>query len=100
MTRGLIALLPCTALLLGAPDLAAQAAATPTSPQWLPDGYRTPPHSHPTVERVEVKQGTFLVGMGDRLDAKKTLPLTVGDTAVAPAGMHHYSVAGEQRLSR
>jgi hypothetical protein len=32
-------------------------------------------------------------GMGDRLDAKKTLPLTVGDTVVAPAGVHHYSVA-------
>jgi quercetin dioxygenase-like cupin family protein len=59
----------------------------------MPDGYRMPLHSHPTDERVEVKQGTLLVGMGDRLDAKKTLPLTVGDTAVAPAGMHHYSVA-------
>ena len=34
MTRGLNALLLSTALLLGAPDLAAQAAATPTSPQW------------------------------------------------------------------
>jgi quercetin dioxygenase-like cupin family protein len=59
----------------------------------MPDGYTMPPHSHPTAERVEVKQGTLLVGMGDRLDATKTLPLAVGDTAVAPAGMHHYSVA-------
>jgi quercetin dioxygenase-like cupin family protein len=59
----------------------------------MPDGYRMPPHFHPTDERVEVKQGTLLVGMGDRLDAKKTLPLAVGDTAVAPAGVHHYSVA-------
>jgi quercetin dioxygenase-like cupin family protein len=59
----------------------------------MPDGYRMPPHFHPTDERVEVKQGTLLVGMGDRLDARKTLPLTVGDTAVAPAGVHHYSVA-------
>jgi quercetin dioxygenase-like cupin family protein len=59
----------------------------------MPNGYRMPPHSHPTDERVEVKQGTLLVGMGDRLDAKKTLPLAVGDTVLAPAGMHHYSVA-------
>jgi mannose-6-phosphate isomerase-like protein (cupin superfamily) len=31
--------------------------------------------------------------MGDRLDARKTLPLAVGDTIVAPAGVHHDSVA-------
>src|SRR5690349_23816002 len=59
----------------------------------MPDGYRMPPHFHPTDERIEVKQGTLLVGMGDRLDARKTMPLDVGDTALAPAGVHHYSVA-------
>jgi quercetin dioxygenase-like cupin family protein len=59
----------------------------------MPHGYRMPPHFHPTDERLEVKQGTLLVGMGDRLDARKTMPLNVGDTAVAPAGIHHYSVA-------
>jgi quercetin dioxygenase-like cupin family protein len=59
----------------------------------MPDGYRMPPHFHPTDERVEVKQGTLLVGMGDRLDARKTLPLAVGDTILAPAGFHHYSIA-------
>jgi mannose-6-phosphate isomerase-like protein (cupin superfamily) len=58
----------------------------------MPDGYRMPPHFHATDEHVEVRQGTFLVGMGDKLDAKKTIPLAVGDTATAPAGMHHYSV--------
>jgi hypothetical protein len=59
----------------------------------MPDGYRMPPHFHPTDERVEVKQGTLLVGMGDRLDIKQTVPLDVGVTVNAPAGMHHYSVA-------
>lgn len=59
----------------------------------MPNGYKMPPHFHPTDERIEVKQGTLLVGMGDRLDARKTMSLTVGDTAVAPAGVHHYSVA-------
>jgi quercetin dioxygenase-like cupin family protein len=59
----------------------------------MPDGYRMPPHFHPTHERVEVKQGTLLVGMGDRFDAKKTLPLSAGDTINAPPGFHHYSVA-------
>jgi quercetin dioxygenase-like cupin family protein len=59
----------------------------------MPDGYRLPPHTHPSFEHVEVKQGTLLVGMGDQLDVAKTVRLTVGDTATAPAGMHHYSVA-------
>jgi mannose-6-phosphate isomerase-like protein (cupin superfamily) len=58
----------------------------------MPDGYRMPPHFHATDEHVEVRQGTFLVGMGDKLDVRKTLALTVGDTATAPAGMHHYFV--------
>jgi hypothetical protein len=52
----------------------------------MPDGYKMPPHYHPTDERVKVKQGTLLVGMGDRFDAKKTMPLAVGDTINAPAG--------------
>jgi quercetin dioxygenase-like cupin family protein len=58
----------------------------------MPDGYRMPPHFHATDEHIEVRQGTFLVGMGDKLDAKKTIPLAVGDTATAPAGVHHYFV--------
>ena len=60
---------------------------------WMPDGYRMPPHFHPTDERVEVMQGTLLVGMGDRLDVEKTMALATGDTIVAPAGFHHYSIA-------
>ena len=58
----------------------------------MPDGYRMPPHFHATDEHVEVRQGTFLVGMGDKLDVKKTLALAVGDTATAPAGTHHFFV--------
>ena len=34
----------------------------------FPNGYKIPPHFHPTDEAVEVKKGTFLVGMGDSLD--------------------------------
>ena len=38
----------------------------------MPDGYKIAPHTHPTDEIVEVKQGTFLVGMGDTFDVEKT----------------------------
>jgi mannose-6-phosphate isomerase-like protein (cupin superfamily) len=91
-----VASLSLAALLWGRPDLAAQdpaPAARSTIQLSMPDGYRMPPHFHPTDERVEVKQGTLLIGMGNRLDVNKTLPLAVGDTVVAPAGFHHYSIA-------
>ena len=64
----------------------------------MPDGYRLPPHYHPHYEHVEVKEGTILAGMGDRLDPKQTRALTVGDSAPAPAGMHHFSIAKGRTL--
>lgn len=59
----------------------------------FPDGYKIPPHFHPTDEHVRVRSGTLLVGMGDTLDAKKTKPLAVGDTGSVPAKMHHFAIA-------
>jgi quercetin dioxygenase-like cupin family protein len=59
----------------------------------MPDGYRIPPHFHPSYGHVEVREGTLLVGMGDQLDPKHTRPLATGDSATAPAWMHHFSIA-------
>ena len=59
----------------------------------MPSGYRLPPHYHPSFEHVEVKEGTLLAGIGDRIDPKRTHALTIGDSATAPAGMHHFSIA-------
>jgi quercetin dioxygenase-like cupin family protein len=64
----------------------------------MPDGYRLPPHYHPSYEHVEVREGELLVGMGDRLDPKQTRPLAAGDSATAPAGMHHFSIAKGRTL--
>jgi quercetin dioxygenase-like cupin family protein len=59
----------------------------------LPDGYRIPPHFHPTDEAVEVKEGTFLVGLGDKLDPTKTNPMKQGDKGSLRANMHHFGIA-------
>ena len=107
---------------LGAPSVEAQVSGEPVSLDWsvpdvlppgaliavvrgdptgpgrstlqvsMPNGYRIPPHYHPGYEHVEVKEGTLHVGMGDRIDPKQTRALTVGDSATAPAGMHHWSI--------
>jgi quercetin dioxygenase-like cupin family protein len=59
----------------------------------MPDGYRLPPHFHPSHEHVEVREGMLLVGTGDELDPKRTQALTAGDSATAPSGVHHFSIA-------
>jgi len=59
----------------------------------MPNGYRFPPHSSPSYEHVVVKEGTLLVGLGDKIDPKRTRALAVGDSSTAPAGMHHFSIA-------
>jgi len=59
----------------------------------FPDGYRIAPHFHPTDEYITVISGTFLVGMGDSLDAAHTTTLTAGGFVTAPATMHHYAIA-------
>jgi quercetin dioxygenase-like cupin family protein len=116
-------LIAASAWFLAAPDAMAQSSADPASPQWsvppvlppgaliavvsgdptgpgeftllvsMPNGYRLPPHFHPSYEHVEVREGTLLVGTGDVLDPKRTQALAPGDSATAPAGMHHFSIA-------
>jgi mannose-6-phosphate isomerase-like protein (cupin superfamily) len=63
------------------------------------DPFKAAPHFHLTDEHVEVKQGTFLVGMDDEFDLEKTTPMIVGDTGTAPAGTHHYAAAKGRRSS-
>ena len=59
----------------------------------MPNGYVIKPHWHPTDEHITVIQGTFLVGMSDTVNAKKTMAMHAGDFASAPANMHHYAIA-------
>lgn len=59
----------------------------------MPDGYTIAPHWHPTDEHVTVIKGTFLVGMGDKIDASKMLSLPAGGFITAGATMHHYARA-------
>ena len=59
----------------------------------LPAGYKIPAHNHPTTEMVTVISGDFHLGMGDKLDEAKSMPLTAGGYAEAPAKMNHYAWA-------
>jgi quercetin dioxygenase-like cupin family protein len=59
----------------------------------MPNGYTIAPHYHPTDEHVTIIQGTFLVGMGDAVDAGKTRTLHTGDFGTAMANQHHFGIA-------
>lgn len=59
----------------------------------FPDGYRLPPHFHPTDEHVTVISGTFLVGMGDAIDPTHATTLPAGGFITAGANMHHWAIA-------
>ena len=50
----------------------------------MPDGYKIPPHWHPTDEHVTVLSGTLYIGMGDKLDATQSHPFTAGGTLSRP----------------
>ena len=57
----------------------------------MPAGYKIPAHWHPTDEHVTVVEGTFSMGMGDKLDAKATTDLPAGGYARMPAEHRHFA---------
>ena len=59
----------------------------------LPNGYTVAPHSHPTAEKITVKSGGFLYGVGDEIKPSEMKLLKPGNSGDMPAGMHHYARA-------
>ena len=84
--------------------LVAVASGDPTRPVEttflisMPNGYRIPPHFHPSLVHVEVREGTLLLGMGDKLDPKRARSMAPGDSATVPAGTHHFWIASGRTL--
>ena len=55
------------------------------------DKYRViPPHWHPEDENITVIEGTFLMGMGDKVDKSAMREMPAGSFATMPKGMHHF----------
>jgi quercetin dioxygenase-like cupin family protein len=59
----------------------------------LPDGYKTPPHWHPSDENVTVLQGALLVGKGEKFDLSATEELPAGSYMRMPKTMRHFAQA-------
>jgi quercetin dioxygenase-like cupin family protein len=69
------------------------AAGTFTIRLKLPNGYKIPPHTHPTVENVTVLSGTFRAGMGTTFDDSKLTDLGRDGFVSVPAEHAHYAMA-------
>jgi hypothetical protein len=57
----------------------------------MPDGYRVPPHWHPTDELVTVIAGTLHLAMGSEFDETAGVALPAGGFALLPKTMRHYA---------
>ena len=59
----------------------------------LPDGYKVPPHWHPTEENVTVISGSFLIGMGEKMDESTMKAFGPGGFARLGKRNAHYAAA-------
>jgi quercetin dioxygenase-like cupin family protein len=59
----------------------------------FPNGYKVPPHWHPTDENVLVLKGTFMVGMGEKFSEAGAHELREGGFAKMPKEVRHYAFA-------
>jgi quercetin dioxygenase-like cupin family protein len=59
----------------------------------MPDGYKVPPHWHPTAENVTVLQGTLMVGKGEKFDVDASEALNAGGFMSMPKDMRHFAWA-------
>ena len=64
----------------------------------FPADYKIPAHWHPAIEHVTVISGTFNLGMGDKLDAAKTKPLSVGSVAIMQPKTPHFGWTKEETI--
>ncbi len=58
---------------------------------WMPAGYRIPPHTHPSDERVTVISGTFHVGVGSAFDEAAGTALPSGTYAALAPNTAHFA---------
>src|SRR4029434_2176783 len=62
----------------------------------FPANYQIPAHWPPAVERVTVLSGTFNMGMGDKLDMQKSMPLSPGSMMIMQPKTNHFAWTKEE----
>ena len=63
----------------------------------MPAGYKIPPHWHSNDEQLTIISGTFVLHMGDTMDAPASA-LTTGGFHFLPGKMHHAAEAKAETI--
>jgi quercetin dioxygenase-like cupin family protein len=63
-----------------------------------PAGYKIPPHTHPTAERVTGISGTARIGMGEKFDETTAREIAPGSFVVLPADMAHFASMADETI--
>jgi quercetin dioxygenase-like cupin family protein len=63
-----------------------------------PAGYKVPPHTHPTDERLTVISGSFKIGMGDKFDEASMQEMGPGGFVAMPTGMKHFAMSNAESI--
>lgn len=58
-----------------------------------PAGYKVAPHSHSQDENLTVISGSFMVGLGDKFDAKALKTMKQGSFGSIPAKTNHFAMS-------
>lgn len=56
----------------------------------FPDGYKVPPHWHPSDENVVVLEGALVMSLGEKFDETAGREMTAGSYALMPKGVRHF----------
>ncbi|HEY7311681.1 MAG TPA: cupin domain-containing protein [Gemmataceae bacterium] len=59
----------------------------------LPDGYKIPPHWHPSDENVTVLKGALRIGKGEKFDPSKMEEMPAGSYMRMPKTLRHFAAA-------
>jgi quercetin dioxygenase-like cupin family protein len=59
----------------------------------FPNGYRVPPHWHPTDENVVVIKGAMMLGLGEHFDQATAKVMPAGSYMLMPQGVRHFAQA-------
>jgi quercetin dioxygenase-like cupin family protein len=63
-----------------------------------PAGYKVPPHTHPTDERLTVISGSFKIGMGDKFDEASMQEMGPGSFVALSMGMKHFATSTTESI--
>lgn len=64
----------------------------------FPANFQLSAHWHPGLEHVTVISGAFNMGVGDKFDASKTMPLTAGSFAIMQPKTNHFAWTKEETI--